>query len=47
MYKKWLHKLCFQHDLANGQSKYPQNKTYVDKVLKENAFKITFHIKIK
>ena len=40
IYKNELHKVCFQHDMANGKSKDLVKRTQLDKVLKDKAFKI-------
>ena len=38
IYKKELHKACFQHDMASGKSKDLIKRTQSDKILKEKAF---------
>ena len=40
IYKNKLDKACFQHDTAYGKSKKLKEKTQLDKVLKDKAFKI-------
>ena len=40
-YKNELDKACFQHDVAYGKSKDLTKKTQSDKVLRDEAFKIT------
>ena len=41
IYKNELDKACFQHDIAYGKSKNLVERTQSDKVLKDQAFKIT------
>ena len=38
IYKKELHKACFQHDMADGKSKDLIKRTQSDTILKEKAF---------
>ena len=40
IYKNWLDKSCFQHDLAYGDSKDLTRRTAADKVLRDKAFNI-------
>ena len=40
IYKNDLDKVCFQHDMAYGKSKYLAKRTQTDKVLRDKAFKI-------
>ena len=39
IYKNKLDKVCVQHDMAYGKSKYLAKRTQSDKVLKDKAFK--------
>ena len=40
IYRNGLDKACFQHDMAYGKSKDLAKRTQLDKVLRDNAFKI-------
>ena len=40
IYKNELDKVCFQHDMAYGKSKYLVKRTQSDNVLRNKAFKI-------
>ena len=40
IYKNELEKACFQHDMAHGKSKDLIERTQLDKVLRDKAFKI-------
>ena len=39
-YKNELDQDCFQHDMANGKTKYLVKRTQLDKFLKDKAFRI-------
>ena len=39
-YKNELEKVCFQHDMAHGKTKYLVKRTQSDKFLKDETFKI-------
>ena len=41
IYKNELDKACFQHDMTYGKSKVLAKRTQSDKVLRDQAFKIT------
>ena len=41
IYRNELDKDCFQHDMAQGKSKYLAKRTQSDKVLRDKTFKIT------
>ena len=40
IYKKELHKACFEHHMASGKSKDLTKRTQSDKYLRDTAFKI-------
>ena len=40
IYQNELDKACFQNDIAYGKSKHLTNRTRLDKVLRDKAFKI-------
>ena len=40
LYKNELDKACFQHDMAYGKTKDLVKRTWLDKVLRNKAFKI-------
>ena len=40
IYKNELDKACFQHDMANGDFKDLERRTFSDKVLRDKAFNI-------
>ena len=40
IYKNYLNKVCFQHDMAYGKSKYLAKRTHWNKVLSDKEFKI-------
>ena len=40
IYKNYLDKACFQHDMAYGKYKDLERRTQSDKVLKDKAFEI-------
>ena len=45
IYKNELDKACFQHDMAYGKSKDLIKRTQLDKVLRDEAFKIASDLK--
>ena len=44
IYRNELDETCFQHDIANGKSKYLVKRTQSVKVLKDKAFKIASNL---
>ena len=45
IYQNGLHKACFQHDVAYGDSEDLTRRTASDKILRENAFNIAKNLK--
>ena len=45
IYKNYLDKACFQHDMAYGKSKNLARRTESDKVLRDKAFEIASNLK--